>query len=169
MSAMAAGTALRVGALAAALAVLVPTAGRTQSLFNNWGRCTDVRLAPERRVEYCTRLLDSGGGPGSEAAALTLLGGNYRDMHEHTKALDAYSRALGYESLGVSDSREDVISPGSTISMPTAALLIGALEGRAEVYVLTGRRDLALADLAHIFKLADGPTPIPQKNTKAIA
>jgi tetratricopeptide (TPR) repeat protein len=33
-------------------------------------------------------------------------------------------------------------------------VLVGALEGRAEVYALTGQRDPALADTAHVFRLA---------------
>jgi tetratricopeptide (TPR) repeat protein len=44
--------------------------------------------------------------------------------------------------------------PGQPVSLPSASWLIVALEGRAEVYALTGRPDLALADMAHVFKLA---------------
>jgi tetratricopeptide (TPR) repeat protein len=123
-------------------------------MFNYWGRCTDARLPPARRIDYCTRLLNSGGGPNSEIAVLTVLGGLYRDMHQYAKAIDAYTRALGYEALGVSDNHQSTEAPGSTISIPTPGVLVGALEGRAEVYALTGQGDLALADTAHVFRLA---------------
>ena len=140
------------------MAVLIALAlgganARGQSAFNYWARCTDVKLSPERRIDYCTRLLDNGGGPNSEIAVLTVLGGLYRDMHQYAKAIDSYTRALGYEALGVSDSHQSTEAPGSAISMPTAGALAGVLEGRAEVYALTGRADLAMADIAHIFRL----------------
>jgi tetratricopeptide (TPR) repeat protein len=125
-----------------------------QSFFNNWGRCTDTKLPPEKRADYCKRMLNSGGGPDSEIVVLTVLGSLYRDMHQYPEAIDSYSRAIGYEALGVSDIHQSTQSPGSTISIPTSGALVGALEGRAEVYALTGRRDLALADADHIFRLA---------------
>jgi tetratricopeptide (TPR) repeat protein len=142
------------GALALFFAVGGAYAALAQSAFNYWGRCTDAKLTPERRIDYCTRLLDNGGGPDSEISVLTVLGGLYRDMHQYAKAIDAYTRALGYEALGVSDTKESVESPGSTISMPSSTALIGALEGRAEVYAISGQPDKALADTAHIFRLA---------------
>lgn len=142
---------------ATALLFLVAVAGGggapAQSFFNNWGRCTDVRLLPERRIDYCTRLLNNGGGPNSEIEVLTVLGGLYRDMHQYPKAIDAYTRALNYEALGVSDEHRSTEAPGSTISIPTAGVLTSALEGRAEVYAITGQTNLAIADTDHIFRL----------------
>jgi tetratricopeptide (TPR) repeat protein len=123
-------------------------------MFNYWARCENPRLEPARRIEYCERLLNTGGGPNSEVAILTIMGGLYRDMHQYSTAIDTYSRALGYEELGVSDLHASVDSPGSTISIPTVTALVGALEGRAEVYALTGQGELALADAAHVFRLA---------------
>lgn len=124
-----------------------------QSFFNNWGRCTDVRIQPERRIEYCTRLVNNGGGPNSEIEVFTVLGGLYRDLHQYAKAIDAYTRALNYEALGVSDEHRSTEAPGSTISIPTAGVLTSALEGRAEVYAITGQTNPAVADIAHIFRL----------------
>jgi tetratricopeptide (TPR) repeat protein len=130
------------------------TSALAQSAFNYWSRCTDAKLMPERRIDYCTRLLDNGGGPDSEIVVLTVLGGLNRDTHQYAKAIDAYTRAVGYEALGVSNTQEAVEAPGSTISLPTSTALIGALEGRAEAYAISGQPDKALADTAHIFRLA---------------
>jgi tetratricopeptide (TPR) repeat protein len=129
-------------------------AALAQGAFNNWGRCTDTKPPPERRLDYCTRLLNSGGGPNSEIVVLTVLGSLYRDRHQYPEAIDSYSHAIGFEALGVSDARQATHAPGSTISIPTPAALAGALEGRAEVYALSGKSDLALADTAHIIRLA---------------
>jgi tetratricopeptide (TPR) repeat protein len=114
----------------------------------------DVKDPPARRIESCTRLVDEGGGPDSEIAALAELGGLYRGLHQYAQAIEAYSRALGYEALGVSDTHGDLILPGQSVSLPSSRLLIVALEGRAEVYALSRRPDLALADMEHVFKLA---------------
>lgn len=138
------------------IVLLAPIAAAAQSFFNYWNRCTDTTLPPERRIEYCTRLVDNGGGPNSEVAVLTVLGGLYRIQHDYQKSIESYSRAVNYESLGIADKTENVISRGSLIALPSAEVLIGAFEGRAEVYALTGRTDLALADTAEIFKLAPG-------------
>jgi tetratricopeptide (TPR) repeat protein len=141
-------------AAASLIAWFAATTAPAQSFFNYWSRCTDTRLPPERRIDYCTRLVDNGGGANSEVAVLTVLGSLYRVLHDYPKSIQTYTRAIGYESLGVADKPENVISPGSLISLPSAGALTGALEGRAEVYALTGRTDLALADTAAIFKLA---------------
>ncbi len=147
------GTRLRAAALGLVLALAGGNVGLAQSFFNNWARCTDIRLQPDRRIDYCNRLLNNGGGPNSEIAVLTVLGGLYRDLHQYGKASDAYGRALGYEALGVSDLRQSTQAPGSTISMPTANALVCALEGRAEIYALTAQSAAALDDIAHIFRL----------------
>ncbi|MGH6887923.1 MAG: tetratricopeptide repeat protein [Rhizomicrobium sp.] len=145
---------LRPGAAALLIAFLAVTAAPAQTFFDNWSRCNDARLTPVRRIEHCKRLVDNGGGANSEVAVLTVLGGIYRVQHDYPDAIQTYSRAIGYESLGIADRPESVISPGSLISLPSAGAIVAALEGRAEVYALTGRTDLALADTAEIFKLA---------------
>ena len=129
-------------------------AALSQGAFNNWARCTNTNISPDNRINYCKRLLNSGGGPDSEITVLTVLGSLYREMHDYPAALDSYSRAAGFEALGVSDIHQVTHAPGSAISIPTSGALIGALEGRAEVYALTGKPDLALADAEHIFRLA---------------
>jgi tetratricopeptide (TPR) repeat protein len=75
-------------------------------------------------------------------------------MHQYPQAIDTYTRAIGYEALGVSDIRQSTEAPGSTISIPTPEALAGALEGRAEVYALEGKPDLALVDADHIIRLS---------------
>jgi tetratricopeptide (TPR) repeat protein len=90
-------------------------------------------------------LLNNGGGTNSEIVVLTILGGLYRAMHQYGKAIESYTRALAYQVVGVSSSDQLLASPGA---------LAAALDGRAEVYALTGQHDLALADTAEIFKLA---------------
>lgn len=139
--------------LALLFALCAVCAASGQSFFNYWSRCTDLKIPPERRIGYCTRLLDNGGGPNSEIAVLTVLGGLYREEHDYANAIQSYTRAVGYEALGVAEKRETVVSPGSQMSLPTASALVGALEGRAEAYALTAKPDLALADVAEIFKL----------------
>jgi tetratricopeptide (TPR) repeat protein len=148
------GTRLRALVFGIGFAFAGGFAASAQGSFNNWSRCTDTRIPPERRIGYCGRLLNSGGGPNSEITVLTALGSIYRDMHRYSEAIDAYTRALSYEALGVSDSHQETEAPGSAISIPTSGALIGALEGRAEVYALSGKHDLALADSDHIFRLA---------------
>lgn len=138
----------------ATLLIVLLAAISPAQAFDYWNRCVDTRLAPERRIEYCTSLIDSGGGPNSEVAVLTVLGGLYRIEHDYEKSLQAYSRAVAYQSLGIADKPENVISRGSLLSLPGAEVLVSAHEGRAEVYALTGHLDLALADAAEIFKLA---------------
>jgi tetratricopeptide (TPR) repeat protein len=160
---MAALPGLRKLSLVAAVALVGATDAAAQSFFNNWARCNDSRFAPERRIEFCDRLLNNGGGPDAEVAVLTVLGGLYRDLHQYDKAIASYGQALQYEALGVSDTHESVMSRGSVIAMPTSGELVAPLEGRAEVYALTGKSDLALADAAHIFRLvpdAAGPYAI---------
>jgi tetratricopeptide (TPR) repeat protein len=125
-----------------------------QSFFNNWGRCTDTKLPPERRTDYCQRLVNNGGGPNSEILVLTVLGNLYRDMHQYPAAIDFFGRAIAYEALGISDRREVTNTPGEAVSLPTSAALVGALEGRAETYAITGKRELTLADADHILRLA---------------
>ncbi|HEX4159067.1 MAG TPA: tetratricopeptide repeat protein [Rhizomicrobium sp.] len=147
-----------IGVSAALLGIVLVCAGTSaavaQSFFNSWGRCADTKLPPERRADYCKQLVNNGGGPNSEILVLTLLGNLHRDMHRYPEAIDFFGRAVGYEALGVSDRREATNTPGSTVSLPTSGALVGALEGRAEVYAITGKRDLALADADHIFRLA---------------
>ncbi|HEY3776454.1 MAG TPA: hypothetical protein VGL35_00175 [Rhizomicrobium sp.] len=142
------------GALTLAFALSPGPTVLAQSFFNSWSRCTDARLSPERRIAFCTRLLNNGGGPNSEIAVLTALGALYRQEHRYPDAIQSYSRAIAYESLGVAERRESVISPGSQIALPTKGALTGALEGRAELYALIGKPDLALADTAEIFRLS---------------
>jgi len=144
---------VRTAIFAIALFCAASTDAPAQGPFNSWSRCTNTRLPAEQRVGYCKRLLGGGGGPNSEITVLTVLGGLYRNMHQYPEAIDFYSRAVGYEALGVSDRREATDAPGSSISLPTSGALVAALEGRAEVYVLTGKSDLALADADHIFRL----------------
>jgi tetratricopeptide (TPR) repeat protein len=127
--------------------VLAATDAWSLSLFDNWGRCRNARLQPDRRVAYCSRLINNGGGANSEIVVFTILGGVYRAMHRYGKAIESYTRALGYRSVGVSSSDRLLASPDA---------LTAALDGRAEVYALTGQRELALADTAQIFELAPG-------------
>ncbi len=137
--------AARAGTVAFVIAVAIATPALSQSFFNNWGRCTNARLIPDKRIEYCTRLLDNGGGVNSEITLLTILGGIYRNMHQYAKAIEYYSRALRYEALGVSKRDGSLASPDA---------LVAAFQGRAEVYALNGQQDLAIADTAAIFRLA---------------
>lgn len=139
--------------LVLAAAAMAAVAGSAAAQFNSWARCNNPRLAPDRRIDFCQRLLSNGGGPNSEVTVLTVLGSVYRNLHQYDKAIASYTKALQYEALGVADNRETVISPGSSIALPTAGALAAALEGRAEVYALTGKGELALADAAHIFQL----------------
>jgi tetratricopeptide (TPR) repeat protein len=137
-----------------ALLIVSSSPALSQIFVYDQAHCTDVKLPPERRIESCTRLLEDGGGPDREIAALAALGGLYRGLHQYAQAIDSYSRAVGYEALGVADAQGGLVLPGQPVSLPSASWLIVALEGRAEVYALTGRPDLALADMAHVFKLA---------------
>lgn len=130
--------------LAAALA-LGATPALAQSWFDNWGRCTNVKLPPDRRIGYCSRLLYNGGGPNHEVAVFAMLGGIYRDQHQYAKAFESYNRAMAYEALGTSKRDQSLVSPDA---------LIGALVARSELYAMTGQHDLALADAAHILQLA---------------
>jgi tetratricopeptide (TPR) repeat protein len=148
------GILVRTGVFGIALMCAGGSVASAQGSFNNWGRCTDTKLPPERRADYCTRLLNGGGGPNSQITVLSILGSLYRDMHQYPQAIDTYTRAIGYEALGVSDIRQSTQAPGSTISIPTPETLAGALEGRAEVYALAGKPDLAVADADHIIRLS---------------
>jgi len=136
--------ALRALVLAAMLATGASTAW-SQVGFDYWGRCNNGKLADDKRIGYCSRLLYNGGGPNSEIAVLTILGGIYRDEHQYAKAIELFSRAVKYEELGVS--RYDH-------ALPSPDALIAAFEARSETYALNGQHDLALADTAEIFKLA---------------
>lgn len=127
------------------LVLVLPLPANAQMRFNAWGRCNDLRLLPERRIEYCTEMLHSGGGPNGEITVLSMLAGIYRDLHQYDKALALYDEAIAYESLGASVHDQ---------SMPAPGTLIAALEGRAETRALTGQSDPALADTDEIFKLA---------------
>jgi tetratricopeptide (TPR) repeat protein len=131
--------------LAAVLVLGAATPALPQSWFDNWGRCTNVKLPPDRRIGYCSRLIYNGGGPNHEIAVFVTLGGIYRDQHQYPKALDFYNRAMAYESIGTSKHDEALVSPDA---------LIGALVARSELYAMTGQHDLALADAAHILQLA---------------
>jgi tetratricopeptide (TPR) repeat protein len=125
-----------------ALGVAIPA--WPQSGFDSWSRCANARLLPEKRIAYCTRVLDAGGMPNGDIAGLVMLGGIYRDLHQYAQALQAYSRAVAYEAQGTSRYDHSLASPEA---------LVGAYGARAETYAVTGQRDLAMADVASIFRL----------------
>jgi tetratricopeptide (TPR) repeat protein len=139
------GVSLPAMALAVAIGLLCAPPANGQSFFDNWGRCRNVRIQPEKRVEYCSRLINGGGGANSEIVLFTILGGLHRTMHQYDKAIELYTQALGYRAIGISSSYRLLASPDG---------LVAALAGRAEVYALTGRQTLALADTDEIFRLA---------------
>ena len=115
-----------------------------QSGFDSWARCANARLPSEKRVAYCTRVLGAGGVPNGEIAVLVMLGGIYRDMHQYAQAIQAYSRAVGYEAQGTSRYDHSHASPEA---------LVGAYGSRAETYAVMGQHDLAMADTEAIFRL----------------
>lgn len=125
-----------------ALGIAIPA--WPQSGFDSWARCANSRLPPEKRVAYCTRVLDQGGVPNGKISVLVMLGGIYRDLHQYAQAIQAYSRALEYEAVGTSRYDHSLASPEA---------LVGAYGARAETYAVTGQHDLAMADTAAIFRL----------------
>ncbi len=130
--------------LAAMLAVCMWSPASPQGGFDSWARCANARLPSEKRIAYCTRVLDQGGVPNGDIAVLVMLGGIYRDLHQHAQAIQFYSRAVGYEAQGTSRYDHSLASP---------VALVGAYGARAETYAATGQHDLAMADAAAIFRL----------------
>src|ERR1700691_5718266 len=125
-----------------ALGVVIPA--WPQSGFDSWSRCVNTKLPPQKRIAYCTRVLDQGGVPNGDIAVLVMLGGIYRDLHQYAQAIQFYSRAVGYEAQGTSRYDHSLASPEA---------LIGAYGARAETYAVTGQHELAMADAAAIFRL----------------
>ena len=130
--------------LAAMFALCLSMPAWPQGGFDSWARCANVKLPPEKRVTYCTRVLNAGGVPSGQIAVLVTLGGIYRDLHQYAQAIQSYSRALEYEALGTSRYDRSLASPEA---------LLGAYGARAETYAVTGQHDLAMADTAAIFRL----------------
>jgi tetratricopeptide (TPR) repeat protein len=102
--------------------------------FNYWGRCIDLRYEPERRLGYCRSILGSGHYDDNEL--LVKIGNAYADEGETAKALDAYN-----ESLTKARGRDDSVD----IQL--------ALQGRAELYAVTGRYPEALADATEVLDI----------------
>jgi len=125
-----------------ALGIVIPA--WPQSGFDSWSRCANARLPPEKRIAYCTRVLDQGGVPNGDIAVLVMLGGIYRVLHQYAQAIQFYSRAVGYEAQGTSRYDHSLASPEA---------LVGAYGARAEAYAVTGQHDLAMADAAALFRL----------------
>jgi tetratricopeptide (TPR) repeat protein len=112
--------------------------------FDFMDRCTDPKQPPDKRIGYCTHVLNEGGGPNSEIGLLIILGAIHRDLREYDTAIALYNRAIGYQTMGTSKHDE---------SLPSPSTLAAAFAARAETYALTGKAQSALADAEQIFKL----------------
>ncbi|HEY3776455.1 MAG TPA: tetratricopeptide repeat protein [Rhizomicrobium sp.] len=73
--------------------------------FDYWSRCSNRRIEPERRIQYCRSMI--GRGHGDDADAWTQIGYAYMEQRKFDFAIDAFKSALGgYSGKAFGEARE---------------------------------------------------------------
>lgn len=110
--------------------------------FDYEARCFNGHMVAAERLNYCQSLIGRGAGRANDASTLYYIGLLYLEMHDYSKAIETFSKAIDYAQTR------------TALPLDVKKSLARAYGRRAAIYAAAGQYDHAVADRNQMMLLA---------------